>query len=255
MRSSVAWFLLLAAPAAAAEANNNTLTIYESGSLDGASLPPACVEAMVADVACYPSLGSAVLQTSAWSLTALAQICTDECTESLSTYIASVDDVCGTDNVYNISGTIQMADSAAKELLWKQTTTCLKDPDSGEYCNTILQHPTNNTDSTCQYCALSYLTTVTNSVWGQQIASPDDVASLISSCSASGYSVTYTPTTTSVIATETGAAALSRCNATDPDATIYTTDDSDTCFSISRAFNVSTRHSSARMHWIRTASR
>lgn len=178
-----------------------------------------------------------VLRTSAWSSIALDGICTDNCTSSLSMYIASVDSACGADKLYNISGNIQTADSAAKELLWKQKATCLKDPDSGDYCNIVLQEAVNTTDPMCRSCALSYLMTVANAKWGQQIASPDDVASQVSSCSATGYSVTSTPTAMSVSASETSSAALDRCNATGVDTT---TDDNDTCVSLSEAFNVST---------------
>lgn len=81
--------------------------------------------------------------------------------------------------------------------------------------------------------------TLANSEWGQQFASPDDVASQISSCSATGFTVTYTATATTT-STTASATSYSRCNITDSDVEVVTTTDDDTCVAISQTFNVST---------------
>ncbi|KAJ5726219.1 uncharacterized protein N7483_007576 [Penicillium malachiteum] len=81
-----------------------------------------------------------------------------------------------------------------------------------------------------------------NSEWGQDTSlSPSARETQVSSCSTSGYSVTYTPTvTTTSTASASGIVVASRCNTTDPDQTVYKVESGETCVSISEAQNVST---------------
>ncbi|KAJ5907679.1 hypothetical protein N7495_000361 [Penicillium taxi] len=86
------------------------------------------------------------------------------------------------------------------------------------------------------------MSTIVNSKWGQDILlSPSALESQVSSCSTSGYSATYTPTSTaSSIVSASATVTASRCNTTNPDQTVYKVESGDTCVSISAAQNVST---------------
>lgn len=97
---------------------------------------------------------------------------------------------------------------------------------------------------TCNDCALDYLATLVNALWGQQLLDPASVSSRISRCSASGsYSVTYTASLTP-IATITAVATAGdnvRCNITDPSSNLYVVPLTDIiCLDILTLANVST---------------
>ncbi|KAJ6133781.1 hypothetical protein N7523_000103 [Penicillium sp. IBT 18751x] len=229
---------------ASAWGNADTLYIYTSDSLASISASEACVNAMASNVSCYTGLSQAVTETTAWSASALSEICTTECSSALSSYISSVNEACGASTQYNVSGTLQAASDRGKEMQWRYETTCLTDPSSGTYCNTLFQNAISNgnTNIKCSACYLNYMSTVVNSQWGQDtLLSPSALESQVSSCSTSGYSVTYTPT--SIVSSAASASATvvaSRCNTTDPYQTIYKVESGDTCVSISAAQNVST---------------
>ncbi|KAF4772343.1 hypothetical protein HAV15_004863 [Penicillium sp. str.  len=199
---------------------------------------------MSSNVSCYAGLSQAVTQTTSWSANALSEMCTSGCSSALSSYVSSVDEACGTSTQYNISGISQTASDRGKEMKWRYDATCLTDSASGTYCNTLFQNAISNgtTNIKCSACYLEYMSTLVNSKWGQDILlSPSALTSQVSSCSTSGYSVTYTPTSTaSSTASASATVAASRCNTTDPDQTVYKVESGDTCLSISAAQNVST---------------
>ncbi|KFY85060.1 hypothetical protein V498_07769, partial [Pseudogymnoascus sp. VKM F-4517 (FW-2822)] len=187
-------------------------------------------------------LKKAVTQTTSWGSGALSSICIDDCTDSLTDYVATVDDSCGS-STYNISGTLQPASRGGKELIWKQTATCLKDDSTGEYCNTEFQDAASNgtgaAEIGCSQCYLDYLFTIANSEYGQSVVNEEYFDKRVESCSATGYTITYTATSTSTSASPTATANV-RCNLTDTDTTVYNAQANDTCLSISAAQNVST---------------
>lgn len=230
--------------ATASWGNADTLYIHTSASLASISASEACINAMTSNVSCYAGLSQAVTQTTGWSASALSQICTSGCSSALSSYVSSVDAACGADSQYNISGTLQSASDQGKEMQWRYDTTCLTDPTSGTYCNTLFQDAAANhqTSIKCSTCYLKYISSIVNSQWGQNILlSPSALERQVSSCSTSGYSVTYTPTSTvSSTASASATVVASRCNVTDPDATVYIVESGDTCVSISVGQNVST---------------
>ncbi|KAJ5712177.1 hypothetical protein N7488_006333, partial [Penicillium malachiteum] len=235
---------LLAIPHAAA-LSNDTLQVYAPSTLKGVTASDTCVDALLANVTCYVSLGAAVTQYTTWTSGSLSLICSEDCQQSLEDYVTDVDAACGTDTLYNISGSMQTASLAGREMQWKQTATCLKDPSSGELCNLLFHEAAQNgTGSTlsCSNCTLEYLTSLANSQWGQQMLEPAMVESRIASCSATAYySVTYTATTTATtVATSTATATNIRCNKTDTDQVLYTVQTNETCINISAAQNVST---------------
>ncbi|KAJ5909266.1 hypothetical protein N7495_001948 [Penicillium taxi] len=81
-----------------------------------------------------------------------------------------------------------------------------------------------------------------NSEWGQDtLLSPSALERQVSSCSTSGYSMTYTSTSTvSSTSSASTTVVASHCNTTDPDQTVYKVESGDTCVAISAAQNVST---------------
>ncbi|KAF9253667.1 hypothetical protein LCP9604111_1193 [Penicillium roqueforti] len=242
--AALAVVLMLQSHHAAAWGNSDTLYIYNSDTLADISASEACVNAMSSNVSCYAGLSQAVTQTTSWSANALSEMCTSGCSSALSSYVSSVDEACGTSTQYNISGISQTASDRGKEMKWRYDATCLTDSASGTYCNTLFQNAISNgtTNIKCSACYLEYLSTLVNSKWGQDILlSPSALTSQVSSCSTSGYSVTYTPTSTaSSTASASATVAASRCNTTDPDQTVYKVESGDTCLSISAAQNVST---------------
>ncbi|CAG7941532.1 unnamed protein product [Penicillium salamii] len=242
--AALAVVLTLRAQYAAAWGNADTLYIYNSDTLADISASEACVNAMSSNVSCYAGLSQAVTQTTSWSATALSEICATGCSSALSSYVSSVDEACGTSTQYNISGISQTASDRGKEMQWRYDATCLTDSTSGTYCNTLFQNAIANgtTNIKCSACYLDYMSTIVNSKWGQDtLLSPSALESQVSSCSTSGYSVTYTPTSTaSSTVSASATVAASRCNTTDPDQTIYKVESGDTCLSISAAQNVST---------------
>lgn len=224
--------------------SNNTLTIYSASSLN-INAAADCITALTANVTCYSQLQKAVLETNSWSSAALGLICSQTCTNGLDSYVSSVDKACGSDTIYNISGTIQTASNAGREVQWKQSATCLTDPSSGNYCNVIFQQSSSGKDVACSNCALTYLTTLANSQWGQEIVDPAMVSRQVSSCSTTGYSITYTATATATSSTATQSTPLSedsngRCNTSDPTVSTYITVANQTCSEVSLAHNVST---------------
>ncbi|KAI3226415.1 hypothetical protein DTO012A9_5463 [Penicillium roqueforti] len=242
--AALAVVLMLQSHHAAAWGNSDTLYIYNSDTLADISASEACMNAMSSNVSCYAGLSQAVTQTTSWSANALSEMCTSGCSSALSSYVSSVDEACGTSTQYNISGISQTASDRGKEMKWRYDATCLTDSASGTYCNTLFQNAISNgtTNIKCSACYLEYLSTLVNSKWGQDILlSPSALTSQVSSCSTSGYSVTYTPTSTaSSTASASATVAASRCNTTDPDQTVYKVESGDTCLSISAAQNVST---------------
>ncbi|CZR55671.1 uncharacterized protein PAC_05559 [Phialocephala subalpina] len=223
----------------------NLLYIYTSSStaLANISASAACLTALTADVPCYANLGSAVTDTTTWSPSALGYICTKNCTTALSTYVTNVDSACGTEATYNISGTIQTAADLGREMQWRQSTTCLTDPTSGEYCNTYFQGALNSSSTSigCSTCYLTYLESIVNSEWGQALISDSAFESRVSSCSATGYSATYTATSSSSTSTATATVTSGdRCNKTDASVVLYTVLANDSCIDISASQNVST---------------
>ncbi|KAJ5094624.1 hypothetical protein N7456_010485, partial [Penicillium angulare] len=236
--------LILQAQHAHAWGNADTLYIYTSDSLAGLSASEACVDAMASNVSCYAGLSQAVTDTTAWSASALSDICTTDCSGSLSSYISSVNEACGTSTSYKISGVSETAADRGREMQWRYNATCLTDTSSGTYCNTLFQNAISKGTKSikCSSCYLNYMATIVNSEWGQDILlSPSALESQLASCSTSGYSVTYTPTSTvSQTASASTTAVASRCNTTDPDQTVYKVESGDTCVSISAAQNVST---------------
>ncbi|KAI3064176.1 hypothetical protein CBS147339_9498 [Penicillium roqueforti] len=242
--AALAVVLMLQSHHAAAWGNSDTLYIYNSDTLADISASEACVNAMSSNVSCYAGLSQAVTQTTSWSANALSEMCTSGCSSALSSYVSSVDEACGTSTQYNISGISQTASDRGKEMKWRYDATCLTDSASGTYCNTLFQNAISNgtTNIKCSACYLEYLSTLVNSKWGQDILlSPSALTSQVSSCSTSGYSVTYTRTSTaSSTASASATVAASRCNTTDPDQTVYKVESGDTCLSISAAQNVST---------------
>lgn len=242
--AALAVVLMLQSHHAAAWGNSDTLYIYNSDTLADISASEACVNAMSSNVSCYAGLSQAVTQTTSWSANALSEMCTSGCSSALSSYVSSVDEACGTSTQYNISGISQTASDRGKEMKWRYDATCLTDSASGTYCNTLFQNAISNgtTNIKCSACYLEYMSTLVNSKWGQDILlSPSALTSQVSSCSTSGYSVTYTPTSTaSSTASASATVAASRCNTTDPDQTVYKVESGDTCLSISAAQNVST---------------
>ncbi|KAJ5313115.1 hypothetical protein N7508_003945 [Penicillium antarcticum] len=242
--AALAVVLMLQSHHAAAWGNSDTLYIYNSDTLADISASEACVNAMSSNVSCYAGLSQAVTQTTSWSANALSEMCTSGCSSALSSYVSSVDEACGTSTQYNISGISQTASDRGKEMKWRYDATCLTDSASGTYCNTLFQNAISNgtTNIKCSACYLEYMSALVNSKWGQDILlSPSALTSQVSSCSTSGYSVTYTPTSTaSSTASASATVAASRCNTTDPDQTVYKVESGDTCLSISAAQNVST---------------
>ncbi|KAI4598969.1 hypothetical protein KJ359_002384 [Pestalotiopsis sp. 9143b] len=222
-----------------AATSSDTLYVYTSTSIENITASDACKSALASNVTCYSSLNKAVTEKTSWSSTVLTKICTDECTDTLQDYIAAVDDACGS-SAYNISGTLQTASLAGSELVWKQSVTCLEDDSTGEYCNTEFQdaavNGTGASEIGCSQCYLDYLYTIANSDFGQGVISEDYFEARVSSCSATGYTLTATATSTSAAATETSNV---RCNLTDTDSTVYTVKDGDSCSSISALQNVS----------------
>lgn len=224
--------------------STDILYVYTTASL-GSNFTgtTACAEALTSNLTCYSNLGLAVTDITTWSTLSLADICQDSCTDSLTDYVAAINDVCGESTYYNISGTVQTASDAGEEMIWRQRTTCLTDEATGEYCNTYFQEAAANgtTGVSCSDCYLDYLSSLVNSEWGQDLISPGYFSAKVSSCSATGYSVTYTATSTSSSTTATSTAATNtRCNTTDPDTSTYTVESGDTCLSISAAQDVST---------------
>ncbi|KAJ5321616.1 hypothetical protein N7476_004618 [Penicillium atrosanguineum] len=225
--------------------SNETLFVYTSASLNSSLFSTTCLSALNVSVSCYSNLGAAVFQTTTWSSDALDLICTDTCRTALDDYVSAVDTACGTDTLYNISGVMQTASDTGSEMLWKQSATCLTDSSSGEYCSRVLQEASSNgVNVTCNDCALDYLATLVNALWGQQLLDPASVSSRISRCSASGsYSVTYTASSTPTATTTAVATAGDnvRCNITDPSSNLYVVPLTDTtCLDISTLANVST---------------
>ncbi|KFY80363.1 hypothetical protein V499_00778 [Pseudogymnoascus sp. VKM F-103] len=221
------------------------LYIYTSSSTAFANISASasCLSALTADVSCYANLGSAVTDTTTWSSSALGFICANNCTTALSAYVANVDSVCGATATYNISGTIQTAADLGREMQWRQSTTCLTDPSSGEYCNTYFQEALANSSTgvSCSTCYLTYMESIVNSEWGQALISNSEFESQVSSCSATGYSATYTATSSSSTSTATPTVTSGdRCNKTDPSVALYTVLANDSCIDISASQNVST---------------
>ncbi|OBT52520.1 hypothetical protein VE04_06298 [Pseudogymnoascus sp. 24MN13] len=221
------------------------LYIYTSSSTAFANISASasCLSALTADVSCYANLGSAVTDTTTWSSSALGFICANNCTTALSAYVANVDSVCGATATYNISGTIQTAADLGREMQWRQSTTCLTDPSSGEYCNTYFQEALANSSTgvSCSTCYLTYMESIVNSEWGQALISNSEFESQVSSCSATGYSATYTATSSSSTSAATPTVTSGdRCNKTDPSVALYTVLANDSCIDISASQNVST---------------
>ncbi|KAJ8130005.1 hypothetical protein O1611_g3625 [Lasiodiplodia mahajangana] len=230
---------LLVYGAVAQEDIPDEIIIYGNATLATVAAEEACIRAMGASVACYASLPRAVSGGNVWSSQALQKLCDKGCTEALESYISSVKDACGT-STYNISGSIETASNAGEELVWQQEATCLKSDSSDQYCSIELQEALaggGNKNITCSQCYLDYLQILVNAEWGQYLVNKNDFESVVSSCSATGYSVTYTPTSTQPSPTET---FVPRCNASEPNAKVYTVAEGDTCLSISTAEKVST---------------
>ncbi|OQD97136.1 hypothetical protein PENSOL_c013G04724 [Penicillium solitum] len=226
--------------------SNNTFQIYNSDSLSNVSASDSCISALKENVTCYVDLGDAVTRTTTWSSNALDLMCADSCKKSLDDYVSNVDISCGTTSTYNISGTEQAASLAGQKMQWKQSTTCLEDPSTGDYCNLVLQRAASNGSKSlaCADCNLKYLTALANSQWGQKMISPSMVQSRISKCSASA-SYTITPTSSSATVTTSGTSTTAptsnaRCNVTDPDTRTYRVQQNQTCVDISGMNNVST---------------
>ncbi|KAJ5218257.1 uncharacterized protein N7498_000356 [Penicillium cinerascens] len=236
--------LTLQAQYAGVWGNADTLYIYTSDNLAGISASEDCVNAMASNASCYAGLSQAVTDTTSWSTSALSEICTTDCFSALSSYLSSVNEACGANTQYNISGISQTASDRGKEIQWHYNATCSTDVSSGIYCNTLFQDAIANgtTDVKCSECYLNYISTIVNSQWGQDtFLSPSALERQVSSCSTSGYSVTYTATSTSSsTASASATLAASRCNTTDPDQTVYEVESGDTCVVISAAQNVST---------------
>lgn len=239
--ASIGMIVLFFANICFVAASSNNTYIYTQSSLGDISASNDCISALTANVSCNGALQSAVLQTSTWSTNALKQMCTDDCKSSLSGYISTVDEECGTDKQYNISGTMQTASDVGKKMQWQYNATCLTDSSSGEYCNTLFQGG-GTPDIKCSSCYLNYLSTVINSKWGQSLFSPSVLTNQVNSCGATGYSVTYTApaTSTSASASSTATASVQRCDVNDNSTTTYTVENGDTCNSISVEKNVST---------------
>ncbi|KAJ5664447.1 hypothetical protein N7507_005178 [Penicillium longicatenatum] len=224
-------------------ANSDYFQVYLPETLSGISATDSCITALTSNVTCSPDLKKAVTDTSTWSANGLSQICAANCSVSLENYISSVNTACGSSTTYNISNTLQLASDAGSEMQWRYNATCLKDPSTGTYCNTLLQSGMNGSSSTvkCSTCYLTYLHTVLNSKWGQDLFSPTVLQNQVKSCSTTGYSVTYTPTSTaSSTSVSSSATDTPRCNTTDGTWNTYTVKSGDSCTGISASQNVST---------------
>lgn len=221
---------------------SDTFYLYTNSSLGNITASEPCISALTSNITCYAGLKKSVTQTTSWGSGALSSICIDDCTDSLTDYVATVDDSCGS-STYNISGALQPASRGGKELIWKQTATCLKDDSTGEYCNTEFQdaavNGTGAAEIGCSQCYLDYLYTIANSEYGQSVVNEEYFDKRVESCSATGYTITYTAISTSTSASPTATSNV-RCNLTDTDTTVYNVQANDTCLSISAAQNVST---------------
>lgn len=217
--------------------NADTLYIYTSDNLASISASEDCVNAMANNVSCYAGLSQAVTDTTSWSISVLSEICTTDCSSALSSYVSSVNEACGANTQYKISGISQTGSDRGKEMQWRYNATCLTDVSSGIYCNALFQNAIANgtTDVKCSECYLNNISTIVNSQWDQ-----DTLLSLcsrqVSSYSTSGYFVTYTATyTSSSTASASANLPASRCNTTDSDQTVYKVESGYTCVAISAA--------------------
>ncbi|RAH84622.1 hypothetical protein BO86DRAFT_441488 [Aspergillus japonicus CBS 114.51] len=242
---SLGVFMLLPAVAFGLGSNiNDTLQVYTQSELGGLTASTDCLTALSQNVSCYASLNVAVTQESTWSTTALDLICSANCESSLDEYITAVDDACGHDTVYNLTGGSQTASQAGITLRWKEQTTCLKDPTTGRYCNLILQEAAqdgNGSSLQCSNCTIAYLESLASAPSGQLMVQPAKVVSIISACSGTA-SLSVTASTSSGAATSATTTSASnsentRCNAA---TSWYTVVGNETCVDISRASNVST---------------
>ncbi|KAI9926030.1 hypothetical protein MW887_004489 [Aspergillus wentii] len=241
---SIGVIILFFATLCIAVPSSNNTYIYTQSSLGDISASNDCISALTANVSCNGGLQSAVLQTSTWSTNGLKQMCADDCKSSLADYISTVDEECGTEKQYNISGIMQTASEAGRKMQWQYNATCLVDSSSGEYCNTLFQGGGNTSvsDIKCSSCYLNYLSTVINSKWGQSLFNPSVLTNQVRLCGATGYSVTYTAPATSISASasSTATAEVQRCNLNDSSTVTYTVEKADSCNSISVDKNVST---------------
>ncbi|SPO02953.1 uncharacterized protein DNG_05632 [Cephalotrichum gorgonifer] len=218
-------------------------------------LSAECVEALNTTVECSDLLGRHAGQVSLildpLSEEALESVCTDECRSSLESLRKLVHEACDAkEDAMIFDHYAYPATFNLDRYLHVLDVSCIKDSDTGKFCDTLLNEWRNEANGPnahdCHMCMLE--------AWRVQLESPigyekdwaEDFASVTESCSAFSYSYTVPPPYRTAMA-PTGSEAIAPAGSAfstptaepTPCATPYTIREGDSCGSIAAAQNVS----------------
>ncbi|KAJ5726593.1 uncharacterized protein N7483_007950 [Penicillium malachiteum] len=199
-------------------------------------LPTACGTALAANISCDQLFSASYIAGGGYvSAAALDGVCSTNCTSSLLSFQADVDDACG-NTTYKFPGNIsQTAQAIVNPLVWALDTACIT---SGSiYC---LPAVVMGNVSDCSTCMYMYEAAMLDSSYGQVRYSPDTYSSLLSSCGAVGSSYPYTDTAVATVLPSPVATATASAVATATCSSYYTVESGDTCQSIATANSIST---------------
>ncbi|KAF7553491.1 hypothetical protein G7Z17_g3623 [Cylindrodendrum hubeiense] len=113
-------------------------TIYDATDLEHYNIGDACVKALSADVACNPYIRSFMrlgYQGSLENVTLTDEICVDTCSGSLREWFGTVSSDC-TGETFGSSASVPTRSGGYIWAGWNET--CIKDPETEEYCNDII---------------------------------------------------------------------------------------------------------------------
>ncbi|KAF3898088.1 Carbohydrate-binding module family 50 protein [Trichophyton interdigitale] len=165
-------------------------------------------------------------------------LCETSCFADLKKLRTSIQAACANDVMVPPWNIAYPATFMVDRYLYAISLSCLKDKQSGRYCDIMVAEWRNETagadDHACSFCWLGLEQIQLSSPFGYSDADAADFSSMTSSCSAEGYSYA-TPTKYAINSTSAAPAASPTCTGS-----WYNIQEDDTCVVISGAHNVST---------------
>ncbi|KAJ5175304.1 uncharacterized protein N7482_001181 [Penicillium canariense] len=199
-------------------------------------IPTACGNALAANISCDQLFSASYIAAGGYvSAIALDDVCSTNCTTSLLTFQADVEDACGnTTYIFpgNVSQTVQ---SFVGPIVWAQEAACITS--ESVYC---LPAVVTGNVSDCSPCMYEYEAAMLDSPYGQVRYSPDTYSSLLSSCGAVASDYPFTDSAVATVLPTATATATVSAMATATCSSYYTVASGDTCQSIATANSIST---------------
>ncbi|KAJ5218703.1 uncharacterized protein N7498_000802 [Penicillium cinerascens] len=175
----------------------------------------------------------------------LTELCESNCRLNMQRVRQMIKDSCTTDDVVMPFGSIAYpATFMIDRYIYSAGLSCLTDPSTNEYCDTIVSSwmsngSTYSSAQNCSACELSIQKFQLESPFGYDDEAANYFASLTSSCGATGYDFA-TPTAYALNATSTGTGSTASATFSPPCSGFHTVKEDESCVTISEANSVST---------------